>query len=87
MISMRYLLAALLLSALAACQATPPGKCINYLECPDGLADCHEQARDTCPGGYHVLSDADVGPDFSDFARQHFAGASTGVPHILVTCD
>ncbi len=70
---------------LSAC--SPPMPCINYLECPDGMADCKEQAHETCPGGYNVLNETDVGADFGDFAKQHFAGAAAGTPHIIVTCN
>lgn len=73
------------LALLSAC-AAPPEQCIRYIECPDGLEDCHQQARNFCPTGYSQMSDADVGSDFSDFAKQHFAGASAGVPHIVAQC-
>jgi hypothetical protein len=77
---------ALLISLLlmAAC-STPSAACVQYIECPDG--DCQQQAQETCPKGYNVLHDADVGPDFTDFAKQHFAGAAEGVPHIIITCN
>ena len=72
------------LGFLSAC-ASPPGPCIQYIECPDN--DCRQQAKELCPHGYKQLSESDVGADFGDFEKQHFAGASSGVPHILATCN
>lgn len=69
---------------LAACSSTPT-PCIQYVECPDG--DCAEQAHELCPKGYNTLRESDVGPDFGDFARQHFEGAKSGVQHLIVTCN
>ncbi len=71
---------------MTGCTSANP-KCIQYLDCPDGLNDCVEQAKETCPAGYHVLRDDDVGADFGSFAKEHFAGAAAGEPHMLVTCD
>lgn len=67
---------------LAACTPAP---CVQYIECPDG--DCKQQAQELCPHGYTQLRDVDVGPDFADFAKQHFAGAASGTPHINVVCN
>jgi hypothetical protein len=72
---------------LAACAAVPPAKCIQYLDCADGMEDCKLLAQETCPGGYHVLRDNEVGQNFNGFAKQHFAGANADSPHMLVTCD
>ena len=88
---LRRILCTLPLLALAACGVNPggapPGKCIQYVSCPDGIADCHEQARETCPGGYHQMQDSDVGSDFTEFSRQHNEDARAGAPHIVFTCD
>jgi hypothetical protein len=72
------------LGLLEAC-ATPVGPCIQYVECPDN--DCVQQAKELCPRGYSQLSESDVGADFGDFEKKHFAGAAAGVPHMLVTCN
>ena len=69
-------------TTLAACSS--PQQCIQYIECPDH--DCTEQAQEMCPKGYSTLTDAEVGSDFGDFAKEHFAGAAAGVPHIIAQC-
>lgn len=79
----RGAVAALLL--LAGCSSKGP--CVNYLECEDGMSGCREQAHDTCPAGYRELQDSEVGSDFGDFAKEHFEGARSGVPHMVVICN
>jgi hypothetical protein len=81
----------LLCVALAACTSAPPPPasakpCLQYIECPDGLSDCRAQAHDMCPTGYTTVDETALGDGWDAFARAHFPGASTGVPHIIVTC-
>lgn len=70
-----------------ACACTTPKSCLNYIECPDGMRDCYEQAKELCPTGYRQLNESDMGQDFVAFTKAHFTGATTSVPHILTTCS
>lgn len=81
---LRKLFLLLALSVLTACSSNS-GPCVQYIDCPDG--DCQQQAHETCPSGYQVLKESDVGSDFGDFAKQHFEGAAAGVQHIIITCN
>jgi hypothetical protein len=76
----------LALGLLSACTSAPE-PCIQYIECPDGPKDCREQAKELCPKGFKQLDESDIGPDFGDFEKEHFAGAASGAPHMLVTCN
>jgi hypothetical protein len=60
---------------------------VQYIECEDGMVDCRQQARALCPRGYRQLNESDVGADFGDFEKRNFPGASSGVPHMLATCN
>ncbi len=73
----------LMLCLFAGCSQAE--KCVQYLGCPDGMDDCREQAKEICPGGYHEMSESQVGPDFAGFAQSRIG--DTGGPHMVVTCD
>jgi hypothetical protein len=74
--------------ALGSCVAAPivgPVQMIDgiptrFVSCPgsDDLSACHEAAADICETGkYNVLAEAQ---------ERQFAGRSTKIPHIVITC-
>jgi hypothetical protein len=77
----------LFLTSCASTTTENASPCVQYVDCSEGMKECHEHAREICPMGYREIDDITVGPDFAEFAQAHFNNGVAGALHMTVICN